>query len=263
MKFLKLGFFSLLAILAVSVFLTSCEQEVVENIPNLEEEIGNNQIPEGRFVAELNLQDESSLEDIALISVSTNNEEIYAQFIAANFKAKLTTSNDLEKLAAENVEDIDVRSEQDESLLNTDEHFFTVKILEEYVGEDKPVQYTFGDELLAVVKKYKAKTFFQVSSEEGDALNSRYSVFRNAFTAYGDGGNIRTKLRIGIDYCGSYSSYDDSFHNTNTGFYNYYTFKTCKWPWNTSAKKRYTTFTVTQDVLRRYSRWNTDSCKKC
>jgi len=124
---IKLGLLSLLTVLAVSVFLTSCEQDVIENIPKVEEEVVGNQMPEGRFVTKLNLQDESTLEDIALISVSTNNEEIFAQFTAANFKAKLTTSNDLEKLAAENVEDIDARSEQDPSLLNTDEHFFTSK----------------------------------------------------------------------------------------------------------------------------------------
>ena len=255
----KLGLLSLLAVLTVSVFLTSCEQEIVEAAPTPDEHIGSNEMPEGRFVTKLNLQDESTLEDVALISVSTNNEEIFAQFTTDNFKVKLTTANDLEKLAAENVEDIDVRSEQDESLLNTDEHFFTVKILEEYVDEDNPVQYTFGDELLAVVKKYKAKTFFQVSAEENDALKSRFSVYRNAFWAQGDGGYVRTKLRIGIDYCGG----SDTFYNTNSGFYNSYTFKTCQWPFNSSARKRYTTFTVTQDVLKNYSRWNTSSCKRC
>jgi len=113
--------------------------------------------------------------------------------------------------------------------------------------------------IFSLVKKYKAKTFFQVSSEESDALESRFSVYRNAFWAQGDGGQVRTKLRVGIDYCGG----SDSYYTTSTGFYNSYTFKTCQWPWNSSAKKRYTTFTVTQDVLKNYSRWNTGSCKKC
>jgi len=264
---LKSILFSLMAIAMVTVFLSSCKKDFSEDPLNPEQELVNSDyeidepnIPTGNFISKLTLKDEKGFVDIALISVSTNNEEIYKQFTSENFKAELITLAESEKLANENVEDIDERSENvDESLLNTDEHFFTVNILEEYLNDDVFIKYTFGSGLLSVLKKYKAKTYFQFSPESSDALESRNRVFANAFTAYGDGGSVKTKLRIGIDYCGGL----DWFYNTNSGFYNYYAFKTCQWPFASRDTKRYTTFTVTQDVLESFYRYNTYTCKKC
>jgi len=257
MKFLNFTLLSFLSILGISVLLTSCGQEVIEStLHEIEEQLTDNQMPEGEYVTTLQVRDENNPESGALISVSTNNEEIYAQLIADNFEAKLVDLATLE--AFQNVEDVGRTDEEsNESLLNTDEHFFSMKTLETYTNEDEFVQFTFGDELLNVLRKYKAQTHIQVSQEED---NSRWSVWSNAFIAYGDGGSIPTKLNVRYDYnCNS--NYFGS--NTNSGFYNSYDFRSCKWPTNISTRKRYSYFTLTQDVLQSYTVYRTGACGSC
>jgi len=257
-----LGLFSLFALFAVSVFFTSCaKEEIQEAVLTLEEQIDNSKIPEGRLSTELDLRDEANPLNGAIISVSTNNEAIFAQLTPANFKAEVINSSELENSEEDNTEDVDREDVNfDESLLNTDEHFFSMKIIAENINEDEFIKYTFGDELLAVLKKYKAQTHIQVSSEENNSPNSRYSVWRNYFRATGDGGAIPTKLYVRYNYHCTSSYYG---RNTNYGFYNYYNFHSCRWPWTSSSRKRYSYFTVIQDVLKSYSRANTNICGRC
>ena len=261
MKNLKLGLFSLLAVLAISVFLTSCEQDVTDNVPSIEEQIDNSKMPEGHLATELDLRDEDNPLKGAVISVSTNNDEIFTQLTMANFKVKVINSSELDNSEGDNEEDVDKVDENfDESLLNTDEHFFSMKIMAENINEDEFIRYTFGDELLTVLKKYKAQTHIQISPEENNSVDNRNSVWTNYFKAYGDGGQINTKLRIWYDYHCNYNYYK---WDTQYGFLWSYEFYSCKWPWNSSTRKRYIYFTVIQDVLREYEEHNTSTCSTC
>jgi len=233
----------------------------LENVPTLEEQIDNGQMPEGHLATELHLYDEENPGISAVLSVSTNNEEIFAQLTATNFKAELITLSQVENLAGSNVEDIDRIDENfDESLLNTDEHFFSMKILDESIDEGESIRYTFGDELLAVLKRYKAQTHIQVSPEEDNSAGSRYDVWNNAFQANGDGGSIVTKLNVRYSYSCSGSFYGK---DTQGGFLNYYRFRSCKWPWNSSTRNRYSYFTVIQDVLKSHYSYRVYECETC
>jgi len=167
----------------------------------------------------------------------------------------------LEKSAEKNVGDIDGTDEDlDENLLNTNEYFFSMKILEEYTNESEAIQYTFGDGLLTVLKKYKAQTHIQISSDDINSIDNRYSVWNNAFFAKGDGGSVVTKLNVRYDYNCNANFYGQ---DTNGGFLNSYTFKSCIWPWNSSTRKRYSYFTVIQDVLKSHTPYKTSSCGSC
>jgi len=227
----------------------------------LEKQTDRVEMPEGHLSTKLNLQDEDNPESSALITISTNNEEIFAQFSADNFKAEMVSLADLEKSANENVENVDGTDEDsDESLLNSEEHFLSLKIVEEYTNEGEFVQYTFGDELLKVLKKYKAQTHIAYELDTNSSKKGKNDVNKNAFNAYGDGGVIPTKVRVYYDYdCGGKTYYK----TTDNGFYNSYTFKSCKYPYERSTRKRYKYFTVTQDVLTRYTPVTTSACLTC
>jgi len=63
MKNLKLKsiLFSLMAIAMVTVFLSSCEQDIVETPTNLEALIDNTKMPEGHLATKLDLKDKTIL----------------------------------------------------------------------------------------------------------------------------------------------------------------------------------------------------------
>jgi len=269
MKILKLKsiLFNLVAITLATVFLSACEQDYpdVDNNNSVAEKTTDNiTMPEGHLSVDLNLRDENNPENGALISISTNNEEIFGQLSADNFKTEFVSLADLEKSADENIENVDKTSgDVDESSLNTEEHFLSIKVVEENAGDEKHVKYTLGDDLLAALKKYKAQTHIQFntgSNDSGSAKSGAFDVYKNAFTAYGDGGVVSTKVRVYYDYGCSGALY---YKTTDYGFLNSYTFKSCNYPYVRSDRKRYTYFTVTQDVLNSFSVFNTSSCENC
>ncbi len=265
MKMLKLNAVGLLLILAAMFFVSSCGYEKMEYSKefDFEEEL----IPEeenlrGRLSTELILTDKNDPMTGAVISISTNNSDIRAQFTAANISVEKVTLADIENSAkeemVENIEEEAINS--DPTLLNSEEHFFTLEILNEFTKEGEFLQYTFSDELLKTLKKYKARTHIQFYEVSNSALNSRGPVDRNAFTAYGDGGSIVTKLHVRYTYNCNNTIYG---RDTNGGFLYSYTFRSCHWPWTASSRKRYTGFTLIQDVLKRFTRYNTSWCNKC
>jgi len=262
MKILKLKsiLFSLTAIALITAFLSSCEEDLINKSPSIEEQVDHSSIPEGNLKTELNLSIDSKSR--AVISVSTNNNEIFAQLIHNNFKAELITLN-MEDSRENDVEDINrIDEDFDESLLNTDEYFFSMKILEEYTNEGDVILYTFGEELLATLEKYKAQTHIQISSQKDNAINDRYDVDRGYVLVYGDGDHDgkRTKLRMRYDYnCGGRVFYKE----TSIGFYTDYEFNSCVWPYSRSDRNRYTSFSVIQDQAQSFHRGDSPICYGC
>jgi len=264
----------LCAVFAMMFVFSSCGKEDVSNVSSSdtqEEQVGDLDMPQGNFTTKLDLRDQNSIESRdengqgagALIELSTNNEEIFAHLNKENFKISLITQQQLETVEDRNIEDIDkVTGDIDESQHNSAEHFLTIKILTENVNDDETVSYTLSDELLKILKKYKAGTFIQFSSDSEELLDNRshYNVYKNYFYAKGDGGNIPTKLNIYYDYFCSNTTYNSQ---TQYGFYNYYRFRSCEWPWNSSNRKRYRYFYVTQDVLKSFSNGTTSRCESC
>lgn len=256
---------SLLFLLVALTMTTSCEHKIVDElpVPEVEEVLVSNKYPEGRLAKRMVLTDKNDDSKGAVISVSTNTSEILHLLTDANMEAKLITPNDLAQLENDHLpEEVDLTNEaSDESLLNSEIHFFTLTILEERTSDGEAIQYTFSDELLAVLKKHKASTHVQFPTKASNPQDSRAEqVWKNGFWAYGDGGSIRTKLKVHYSYgcTGPYYSRD-----TNSGFLYSYKFRSCKWPWNSSQRKWYSGFSVIQDVLRNFTIFNTNECGKC
>ncbi len=267
MKTLKLnsGYICTLFVLAVTFFMTSCGYEHIDYLPeeDLEEQWAPQETPQGHLSSNLVLIDRNNPRKGAQIAVSTNNPDIYAQLTNENFKMEVVAVSAVDKLDNDVAENIDGENgDSDTSLGNTPDHFLTFKILEEFTNEEEAVKYTFGNELRKVLEKYKAQMYIQLDTEKTKRHDTSGPIVNNAFIAHGDGSadGLRTKLEAWYDYsCSGY------FHRwqTRTGFYHSYVFRSCKWPWNSSTRRRYSSWVVTQDVVEHVYVFRTADCQHC
>lgn len=244
--------------LCVGLFLTSsCQKEVLEEttVSETPEKIDNEVMPKGRYMADLHVSDPSNPASSMVISVSTNSTQIYDQFVDENFQISTLRLDNIENY--ENDEDMSVPSiDYELAIPNVDEHFISISVREENHAEEEVLKITLGDELLAVIKDLKAKTHVEISSPESAG---RYSVNRNYFWAFGDGGVKKTRLSIQYQYFNGLTYTKE----TPYGFYNSYKFESCQWPSYTLTRCRYIHFTVTYDVLSSWVRGTTSSCHSC
>lgn len=234
-------------------------QEIIESENLNEEEMVGSQSP----VTQGSLQKkfEVQLEEASyLISLSTDNKEIFESLNEKSVTGELLFVDQVDQ--KENTEDINsplTEKEEDDNVnKNSDEHFISIYIKEIKQSDTKSLKVTLSDNLIRVLKKYKAKTI--IHHEYNDDQTKAFNLNTNGFVAYGDGGVVKTKLKIYYKYSSNGTVFSST---TRYGFLNDYTFRSCEWPTRISSRCRYTRFVVTQDVLTSYIPFNTSKCKKC
>ncbi len=224
MKTLKLGIFSLLAVLAVSVFLTSCEQDTID-LPDVVEDVNELSFDHDK---DLEIFSENGLNKV-IITASSNDESLLNEIEQANFNLVPIFEQPAEDLNQSTDDRTSNVSEDAESFTGGTSVGFNVNnvVLEEgaigYKIEVKGNDYNrasgnrtwYSSRNKVLVKRYgglchRAEVWRRLYSSSNYSYKINHNNCSNGSTYYNGGNSYRLKAKI---------SYGSSY-NYNIWFWN-------------------------------------------
>ena len=222
MKILKLGLFSLLAILAVSVFLASCEQEEVTNQIQEETELINHALEkqleesvtfEKNLVIENRAEKKLGINNVDII-IKSNDEDILKHFNKNSISLEMGEIT-IEEDQSDNIEDKANEVTTADNLSGFEENQKFVQIILQGSGnaptstENLAFSVDFSDELVEEIRRNKIATVIDFGTDKSEIQSKNYWVWstNKRVKIKGDGGNINTRTDNYWAYTGSSTHY--------------------------------------------------------